>query len=118
MLIVVHVLTHFFLIAVDIDEEVAYWEHISTKWFEDEKLDDQKYKTVHLTNRVPITKGDTEYVEEWQDIVNRTKKKINNYEHFQKLKEKSNPAIGEVRAGFEAIHHFLDRYHDLLEGAV
>ena len=34
----------FFLIAVDIDEEVAYWEHISTKWFEDEKLDDQNTK--------------------------------------------------------------------------
>lgn len=105
----------FIVIAVDTTNNVAYWEHITPEWFEEENLNRQKTKTIHLDDESRIAAGETNYVSEWQSIIDDTRQRIEDYDEYVKLLEQSNPAIGEHRSKFAHIHQFLDRYHHLID---
>ena len=105
----------FILIAVDVEDDIAYWRHITEEWFDKEGLNNQKTKVVHLTDRSQIAEGETDYIDEWQSIVDDTRRRVDDYDEHMKLLEQSNPAIGERREEFESIHNFLDQYHHLID---
>lgn len=106
----------FVLIVVDTENEVAFWRHISPDWFEEEGLDESKYKTVSFPQENTIQIDGDEYTEYWKEIIESTRERIENYEEYKQLKKHSNPAIGKQKPHFESIHAFLDKYNDLLRG--
>jgi len=109
------VIEPFILILVDTEEEVGYWKHITRDWFKNEGLDSQKSKVVRIDKQNCIRADDQKYQSEWARIIEKTKKKVEDYEELRELKERSNPAIGKEKEEFERIHEFLDEYHSLLE---
>ncbi|MDB9301255.1 DUF4365 domain-containing protein [Halorubrum ezzemoulense] len=109
------VIDPFVLILVDVKNEVGYWKHITESWFEQEELDSQGSKVVRLDGQNRIELGEQKYISDWLQIVRETKKRIDDYDLFEELKERSNPAIGREDDKFRHIHRFLDNYHNLLE---
>ncbi|GAB3671979.1 DUF4365 domain-containing protein [Halopiger thermotolerans] len=105
----------FLLLLVDIEQNIGYWKHITQEWFEDEGLDSQESKVVRVPSENRIQKGESDYISEWRNIIEETQKKIRDYEKYEKLRRRSNPAIGREKEHFASIHTFLDSYHDLLE---
>jgi hypothetical protein len=104
----------FLLIVVDINNERAYWKHISSSWLDEADIENQDTKTVHFSKQNVISKEDTDYIQEWERIIEKNKQKIENYDEYELLKEKTNPALGESRSEFDNIHRFLDSYNQLL----
>lgn len=109
------VIEPFILILVDTEEEVGYWKHITKDWFKSEELDSQESKVVRIDKQNCIKTDDQTYKSDWIGIIEKTKKKVEDYEKLRELKERSNPAIGKEKEEFELIHKFLDKYHSLLE---
>ncbi|SFS00179.1 protein of unknown function [Halomicrobium zhouii] len=105
----------FLIIAVDVQNERAYWKNITVEWFENEDLHNQDYKTIHFPVENVISDSTEDYVEDWRDIADRTRKRNDILEKYQKLKRRSNPTIGKQRPEFRDIHTFLDKYHSLLD---
>lgn len=104
----------FLVITVDVKNEVAYWKHITKDWFEEEELHNQDYKTVHFSDANKISADENGYINQWREIISNTRRRVDNYEEYQNLKKRSNPAIGKQRPEFRPIHQFLDQYHSLL----
>lgn len=105
----------FVLIGVDIENEVGYWKHITPEWFEEEDLDKQKSKTVQFDEENKIVQGGS-FREDWIEVIEDTKKRIEHYEQYEELRKRANPIIGKSEDRFENIHLFLDKFHKLLEG--
>ncbi|RDZ55355.1 hypothetical protein C5C07_07550 [Haloferax sp. Atlit-4N] len=105
----------FFILLVDVNREIAYWKHITVDWFKENNLSSQSSKVVHFQQNQSIKKNENGYVEEWKRILNNLNEYIKNYEKYQSLKQRSNPAIGRNSPEFGEIHAFLDSYHDLLQ---
>jgi hypothetical protein len=65
-----------------------------------------------------IDEKNKEYIDKWKSIFNVYQTKIQNYDKlkdsFNKLSEKSNPALGIVSGDFTNIHLFLDSFNNLL----
>lgn len=109
------VIEPFILILVDTEEEVGYWKHITRDWFKNEGLDSQESKVVRTDKQNCIKVDDQKYKSDWAGIIEKTKRKVEDYEKLRELKERSNSAIGKEKEEFERIHEFLDEYHGLLE---
>jgi len=103
----------FVLIAVDVDHEVGYWKHITPEWFEEENLDSQKSKSVQFDEENKLAE-ESGYRNDWIEVIDDTKKRIENYDEYEELKKRANPAIGKSEERFENIHVFLGKFHELL----
>ena len=105
----------FFLIVVDINNDVAYWHHVTRQWFRENELSNQDYKTVEFSEDSKIQRGENDYLQAWESIIKKNRDRIENFEEYEQLKRNSNPAIGVEKPEFENIHKFLDKFHKLLE---
>lgn len=105
----------FFIIVVDTVNEVAYWHHVTKQWFVQNDLANQKNKTITFSKECKVEKDKNDYLDAWESIIKKNRKRIENYEEYEQLKQNSNPAIGVEKSEFEKIHDFLDKFHNLLE---
>ena len=105
----------FFIIVVDTVNEIAYWHHVTKQWFVENDLGNQKNKTITFSKNCRIKKDSDDYLEDWESILTKNRDKIENYELYQNIKNKSNPAIGVEKPEFKNIHTFLDEFHELLD---
>lgn len=103
----------FVLIAVDVDHEVGYWKQITPEWFEKEDLDSQKSKTIQFDENKKLAE-ESGYRNNWIKVIEDRKKRIENYDEYEELRKRANPAIGKSKDRFENIHRFLDEFHMLL----
>ncbi|EFW93459.1 hypothetical protein ZOD2009_03572 [Haladaptatus paucihalophilus DX253] len=103
----------FVLIVVDVDNDIGYWKHITPEWFKEKNLDSQKSKTVRFDEENLIAE-ESDYKIDWMNIIEDTKKRIENYEEYEDLKDRANPAIGETKDRFRNIHLFIDKFNHLL----
>lgn len=61
----------FILIVVDIDNEVAYWKHLSASWVQRQNLDGQVQKTIHFSKNNVIDGSNEDYIDRWRAITSR-----------------------------------------------
>lgn len=115
------------LIAVDTKNEVAYWCLIDSLFLKHLKIKTHaKTKTIKFPMKNAIKKGDSDYLDEWKEIIRRRKMKIDGYDSLEttneKLKEanallssKSNSLLGLEKVEFEKVHRFLDELNIQLD---
>lgn len=110
----------FLLIVVDLNKEVAYWEHIDSDFVE--KMDiseDQKTKTIHFSDEKVVDDEDKSYIRQWRRITEErmdTVLRDEKYrEAYEKLRKKANPAIGIEQEFYPLIHAFLDEFNRLVK---
>ncbi|MFC6763540.1 DUF4365 domain-containing protein [Natrinema soli] len=106
----------FLLIGVDTVNEVAYWKHFSPEWVDALDLGSKQSKVVHFPEENILDGSSTQYVSDWKEISEDNKRRIRNYDEFERLKEIATPALGESRPEFETIHRFLDEYNGYIDG--
>ena len=113
----------FLLIVVDIDNRVAYWEHIDDEYMADLDLQEgQESKVIHFEREKRIDGEDESYISHWQDIVDNRREKLYLSEDFKQayedLRQRANPAVGQEQEFFERIHQFLEEYNDLVQNQI
>jgi len=109
------------LIVVDIKNEVAYWRLIDINFLKTLKIKHgAKSVNVDLHKENIIKEGNSDYLEEWKEIIREYQRKIYDYdsleiEHenlkksYTLLSSKSNPLLGLEKPEFEKLHIFLDK---------
>jgi hypothetical protein len=105
----------FILVIVDTGDDVAYWRHIPPRFVEEEGIEDQKTRVIHFPEENSIRESDSDYLDEWGRITETTRKRVEDYDEYQELKELVDPALGERRPEFKEIHAFLDSYNNLID---
>lgn len=113
----------FLIIVVDIDNEVAYWEHIDDQFMDDLDLEEgQKSKVIHFEREKRIDGEDESYIRHWQRIVDNRREKLyfsEDYkEAYKDLRQRANPAVGQEEEFFEQIYLFLDEYDELIQNDI
>jgi hypothetical protein len=113
----------FLLVVVDIEEEIAYWEHVDSDFVEGLDIDDgQKTKTVHFNDDKVVDGDDRSYIEDWSHITEDRLDKVlrdEDYrEAYEELREKANPAVGEEREFYRRIHTFLDEFNQFVKNEI
>jgi len=96
-----------FLFGVDIDNEVLYWEYLSSSFITSLKIKKgQKTKIIHLTKK--ITKNDTEstYLKEWESICSNW---IDGHELKQQMEAKLQTHTNINQYTEKALNKFLYR---------
>lgn len=108
------------IIVVDTKNELAYWRLIDYSFLKDLEINPTaKTKTIKFPIKTAIKKGNSDYLDEWKEIIKRRKMKIDahdsllidneNLKHANALlSSKSNPFLGLENAEFENVHRFLD----------
>jgi hypothetical protein len=109
------------LIGVDTTQKKAYWVHIARDLISDlAKKEGQETKIILFPNKNVIEGEDTRYIEEWKNIVNNYRIKMQEYDKLKdsyiKLSKNANPALGMVKEDFQNIHIFLDEINRVLDG--
>lgn len=109
------------LIGVDTTQKKAYWVHIDINLISElVKEKDQKTKIISFPNKNIIDGEDTQYIEEWKNLVNNYKIRIQEYDKLKDsyimLSKNANPALGIAKAEFQSVHIFLDEINRLLDG--
>jgi len=108
------------LIGVDVKQNRAYWIHV-TEGLVGELIErtDQKTKAVSFPINNIVDGKDTKYIIEWRNIAEAYQRKMQEYDiwkdSYEKLFEKSNPALGIDRRDFQEMHVFLDEVNELLD---
>jgi hypothetical protein len=115
------------LIVVDSENEKAYWIHISNEvLFKLSTLIKGDSVNVDIPIGNIISKSETQYVKEWENIVLKQINRLIDYDsltselelakrQYLKLRDLINPAYGIENSIFKEIHKFLDYYNYLLE---
>ena len=115
------------LIVVDIKNEVAYWRLIDTNFLKTLKIkENAKSVNVDFPKENIIKKGNSDYLEEWKEIIREYQIKIYGYDSLEKdhenlkksyalLSSKSNPLLGLEKPEFENLHKFLDKLNMQLD---
>lgn len=114
-------------IVVDIKNEVAYWRLIDTNFLKTLKIkENAKSVNVDFPKENIIKKGNSDYLEEWKEIIREYQRKIYGYDSLEKdhenlkksyalLSSKSNPLLGLEKPEFENLHKFLDKLNMQLD---
>ena len=110
----------FLLIVVDIEEELAYWQHIDSEFVEELDIDEgQKTKTVHFCEKRVIDGDDNSYITKWREITeNRMDTVFRNDDYqaaYEELRKNANPAIGQEHDFYQEVHKFLDEFNQLVK---
>lgn len=113
----------FILIVVDVDKEIAYWEHIDDEYMDGLELEEgQESKVIHFEPEKRIDGEDESYMRQWQRILDNRREKLffsEDYkEAYENLRQRANPAIGQEKDYFENIYLFLDEYMGIIEDDV
>ena len=116
------------LIVVDIENEIAYWQHMDKQTISS-LADKIKKNTINLNFEKEnfINKDSTNYIIQWINIIENYQEKIFDYDSIKKRKDEldfelnelkniTNTAIGKTNPIFKEIHVFLDFYNGLLDG--
>lgn len=110
----------FLLIVVDIDNEIAYWEHIDDEYMDALDFEEgQESKVIHFEREKRIDGEDESYIGHWQRMVENRREKLyfsEDYkEAYEDLRQRANPAVGQEQDFFEQIYQFLDGYNNLIQ---
>lgn len=107
------------LIGVNVEQNKAYWVHITKDIIKLKNGNTQKSKVVSFPASNIIDGKNTKYIAEWRNITESYKTKMQGYneikESYEKLRVHANPVLGVDKKDFQDIHIFLDEINDLLE---
>lgn len=108
------------LVGVDVEQNQAYWIHVTSDLVELKNGSSQKSKVVSFPTENIVDSKDTKYILEWKNIVEAYKRKMQEYsileDAFVELSKKSNLALDVDKKDFQDIHIFLDKINALLDG--
>lgn len=113
----------FLLIVVDIDNEIAYWEHIDDKYMGGLDIEEgQKSKVIHFKKEKRINRETESYIGHWQRIVDSRRDQLYFSEDYKQayedLRQRANPEVGQEQEFFEQIHQFLDEYNEVIQNEI
>lgn len=106
----------YILFAVDVGNDIAYWRHISREFRQSLNMrSDQQSKVISFPDENVVDGKSDQYYSQWVDIIEENSGKNVDYSENERLKERSNPAIGKSKPRFSNIQTFLDTYNSLLD---
>ena len=107
------------LIGVDVEQNRAYWIHVTKENVKIEKWSTQKSQVVSFQAHNVIDGKDAKYIAEWKNITETYKTKMQEYnevkESYEELRVHANPVLGIDNKDFQDIHIFLDEINGLLD---
>lgn len=114
------------LILVDTKNEVAYWKLCNDLLKELSIKEGSKTKIIHIPTEKIIKKGESDYIDEWKEIIANYKTRLFSYESkneeikklresYEILLENSDPLFGLENEEFKSFHIFLDKLNYLMD---
>ncbi len=96
-------------IAVEINQKLAYWQHISSKNLPQPIVKMvQDSITIHFSPENIIDGKNRHHVFEWKNVVESNLDRLNLFEKYRGIIENSNTIMGASKKEFTNIHYFLD----------